>query len=77
MDRSEFLDRLANAEWECRAAARRLSGQQNALRSLRSSMRDTSGAEALLRDFEFAQVWLVHERDRILSEIQRLDTTKV
>ena len=73
MDRAELMDRLTNAEWDVSQGARRLAGQQRAIRQLRTCMRDITGAEALLIDLERAQTLSVRVRDRLRSLIEHLN----
>ena len=75
MNQSELLDRLANAEWDVSRGARLLVGQRNAVRQLRTCMRDVTSAEALLTDLECAQVLSVSERDRLRTQVEHLHTT--
>ena len=69
------MHRLTNAEWNVSHGARRLAGQQNAVRQLRTCMRDITGAEALLSDLEHAQALSLRVRDQLQSRIEHLSKT--
>ena len=72
MERTELLDRLANAEWDVSHGARRLAGQRNAVRQLRACMRDVSNAETLLTDLAAEHLYSVSERDQLRSQLEAL-----
>ena len=75
MKRSELFDRLTNADWDVSHGARRVAEQRNAIRVLRTCMRDVTAAEALLIDLECAQALSVKNRDRLLSLFEDLHGT--
>jgi hypothetical protein len=70
MDRSELLNQLSDAEWEVSHGARQLSAQRNAVRVLRTSMRDMTGAEKRLTDLESSQASSVSKRDRLRFQVE-------
>ena len=76
VDRSELLNQLSDAEWEVSHGARRLSAQRNAVRVLRTLMRDMTGAERRLTDLESTQASSVRRRDQLRSQLGLLSITK-